>query len=541
MGGTHRHSIIPLPEIASYRYSYDAVGNKTSVEELGGRTVEYSYDTLYRLVEEKITAPVEGNRTITYSFDVVGTRLSKDDSVDGLTTYTYDDNDRLLTETTNGVTTTYSYDDNGNLISEISPDKQTTYIWSSENRLMGAEITDANGTQVIEYAYDADGVRVAKTVDGDETRYLIDANRQYAQVLEEYDANTGTEVAYTYGNELISQSRGGVESVYLYDGHSGTRQLTDETGAVTDSYLYDAYGNVLKRIGDTENSYLYRGEQSDSETGLQYLRARYNDTATERFISTDPFEGMMDLPVSRHRYLYGNNNPLTFIDPSGLLSFNFNEVLSSLNTLQVLQNLASFGAIASPLQFLGSQFLFGIDRDNIRREGIQYSIDADPSRILSGRRFGFALTEGIGGDAYLINSLTLGNGQTREISGLVLAIHANASVASFRTLRATRGTFTVWTPTSLGQSIFPSLIGGYFAFGGSIFGGAGRPGVGGGGGGGLQALTMGYGRGNANGFGISINRGISFDLQLGLSIPIYQRERLASPTPDPSIEPVFGY
>ena len=80
--------------IASYRYSYDAVGNKTSVEELGGRTVEYSYDTLYRLVEEKITDPVEGNRTITYSFDVVGNRLSKDDSVDGLPTYTNDDNAR---------------------------------------------------------------------------------------------------------------------------------------------------------------------------------------------------------------------------------------------------------------------------------------------------------------------------------------------------------------------------------------------------------------------------------------------------------------
>ena len=336
--------------IASYRYSYDAVGNKTSVEELGGRTVEYRYDSLYRLVEETITDPVEGNRTITYSFDVVGNRLSKDDSLDGLTTYTYDDNDRLLTETTNGVTTTYSYDDNGNLISEISPDKQTTYTWSAENRLMGAEITDANGTQTIEYAYDADGVRVAKTVDGDETRYLIDANRQYAQVLEEYDASTGTEVAYVYGNELISQARDGVESVYLYDGHSGTRQLTDETGAVTDSYLYDAYGNVLKRMDDTENSYLYRGEQSDGETGLQYLRARYNDTTTGRFISTDPFEGLTEMPMSRHRYLYGYNNPLEFIDPSGRTSISLSQQTATFSIIQMLATLGTgiaFQALAA--------------------------------------------------------------------------------------------------------------------------------------------------------------------------------------------------
>lgn len=303
--------------IASYRYTYDAVGNKTSVEELGGRTVEYTYDELYRLVEEKITDPVDGNRTIAYTFDAVGNRLTQDDSVEGLTTYNYDDNDRLLSETTNGITTTYAYDDNGNLISETHPDKQVTYTWSDENRLVGAEITTATGTQVIEYAYDADGIRVAKTVDGDETRYLIDANRQYAQVLEEYDATAGTEVAYVYGNELISQTRGTENDFYLYDGHSGVRQLTDEMGGVTDTYRYDAYGNVLKQVGDTENSYLYRGEQTDSETGLQYLRARYNDFETGRLISVDPFEGMTDVPMSRHRYLYGYNNPLMYIDPSG--------------------------------------------------------------------------------------------------------------------------------------------------------------------------------------------------------------------------------
>ena len=279
---------------------------------------------LYRLTQESITDPVEGNRIIAYTFDAVGNRLTKDDSVEGLTTYTYDRNDRLLTETTTGVTTTYAYDNNGNLISEISSEQQTTYTWNSENRLVGAEITDANGTQQIEYTYDADGIRVAKTVDGDETRYLIDANRQYAQVLAEYDAATGTEVSYVYGdNELISQSREGDSRFYLYDSHSGTRQLTDAAGAVTDSYLYDAYGNVLKQIGDTENNYLYRGEQTDSETGLQYLRARYNDPSAGRLISTDPFEGMADTPMSVHRYLYGYDNPITYFDPSGMIALDY--------------------------------------------------------------------------------------------------------------------------------------------------------------------------------------------------------------------------
>ncbi|MDA0673885.1 MAG: RHS repeat protein [Cyanobacteria bacterium] len=44
---------------------YDAVGNKTSVEDNTGRRVECRYDNLYRLVEETTTDPVEGTRTIT--------------------------------------------------------------------------------------------------------------------------------------------------------------------------------------------------------------------------------------------------------------------------------------------------------------------------------------------------------------------------------------------------------------------------------------------------------------------------------------------
>jgi YD repeat-containing protein len=221
--------------LASYRYTYDDAGNKTSVEEHTGYRVEYTYDELYHLTQETITDPVEGDLTIAYTFDAVGNRLTKDDSVEGLTIYSYDQNDRLLTETTAGVTTTYTYDDNGNLVSEISSEQQTTYTWNSENRLIGAEITDANGIQQIEYTYDADGIRVAKTVDGNETRYLIDANHQYAQVLEEYDATTSTEVSYVYGcDELIAQTREGDSRFYPYDSHSGTRQLTDEAGTVTE-------------------------------------------------------------------------------------------------------------------------------------------------------------------------------------------------------------------------------------------------------------------------------------------------------------------
>ena len=63
------------------------------------------------------------------------------------------------------------------------------------------------------YKYDADGIRVSSTVDGDETRYLIDTVQPYAQVLEEYTPGGVIKVSYVYGNDLISQNRGWGEVV----------------------------------------------------------------------------------------------------------------------------------------------------------------------------------------------------------------------------------------------------------------------------------------------------------------------------------------
>ena len=88
-----------------YEYHLDAAGNRLAVTELDGRHVEYAYDEIYRLLGESIFDPNVDpavdppSRAIEYTYDSVGNRLARDDSAEGATTYTYDDNDRLLTET----------------------------------------------------------------------------------------------------------------------------------------------------------------------------------------------------------------------------------------------------------------------------------------------------------------------------------------------------------------------------------------------------------------------------------------------------------
>ncbi len=322
--------------ISSFDYSLDLVGHRRVVTEQNGRQVNYEYDDLYRLTLETIfNSSGEVERTIEYIYDKVGNRLNKNDSVEGVTTYTYDNNDRLLREELllNNVlvkTIEYRYDANGNTTRKIeNGNQETVYTWNKEGRLVG--VAKPNG-DVISYEYDADGVRVSSTVNGVKNEFLVDKNLPYAQVLEER-VNNGLVASYIYGLDLISQERGSDRSFYFVDGLGSTRGLINASGVMTDAYTYDAFGNLIGSTGGTANNYLFAGEQFDPNLGDYYLRQRYYDSDTGRFNRMDPYEGRIFDPVSRHKYLYANANPVKYIDPSGLSSIAEQSAAFSIETV----------------------------------------------------------------------------------------------------------------------------------------------------------------------------------------------------------------
>jgi YD repeat-containing protein len=180
---------------------------------------------VYRLIEENIMDPAIGEQTIAYAYDPAGNRLTKTDSA-GTINYTYDANDRLITESGPAGSFTYSYDANGNTIAKTDSGESIVYAYDFENRLINIESPTSN----IGYAYDADGIRVSQTVNGSGTAFTVDKNRDYAQVLEERDTLGSLTVQYTYGDDLISQNRGGAESYCHYDGLGSIRALTDAAG-----------------------------------------------------------------------------------------------------------------------------------------------------------------------------------------------------------------------------------------------------------------------------------------------------------------------
>jgi RHS repeat-associated protein len=336
--------------IAGYTYTLDAGGKKVELLENSGRKVNYAYDKLDRLLTEQITDSTNGNRTTGYVYDPIGNRVSKTDSVAGVTSYVYDNNDRLLTETNGSKITTSTYDNNGNNLTRGDGSSQTVNTWDIEHRLIQS-VTDGSTTI---YQYDANGVRVSSKTNGVETRYLVDSNRPHASVVLEYNASGTPITEYTYGLNLIEQERGGVKSFYHADGLGSTRFLTDSLGTVTDAYVYDAYGNTLSSSGTTTNNYLYTGEQFDRNLGEYYLRARYYNPSEGRFTGRDPFDGMLEEPLSLNKYAYVHGNPINNTDPTGMYSMA--EVGIS---LALISTLVGIGAYATNNIYNGVRSLSG--------------------------------------------------------------------------------------------------------------------------------------------------------------------------------------
>jgi len=316
-------------------YTLDATGKRTRLEERhSGRTADWSYDDLGRLTSETVSDPL-GGYTTEWTYDKVGNRLTQIHTPLGeasqLTSYRYDQNDRLITETTAAGITSYAYDPKGNRISQSGPEGSATYTYDPDNRLVAADT--AAGT--LHYTYDANGIRQSRTENGSTTRYLIDPNQAYAQVLAEYDETNSERIAYTRADrQLISQTTTNSLRYHHQDGLGSTRILTDASGVPTDRYDYRAFGELDIAEGATPNDFLYTGEQFDPGLNLYYLRARYMDPASGRFTQQDSWAGRLSDPITLNRYLYADADPSGNIDPSGKESlFSLSTAINVANVL----------------------------------------------------------------------------------------------------------------------------------------------------------------------------------------------------------------
>ena len=324
-------------EIILFRlaYTYDGNGNPLTQTFEGEGTPSETTGFTYDITDRMTQVDYPNGGIVDYTYDAVGNRLTEmgTDPVDGIApvnrTYGYDTLEQLiqvsdLADPSGNID--LAYDSNGNLIHKTTDSGSVDFVFDIRDQL--ASTNDMINGGDIRFDYDYEGLRTKKISTAGETRYLYDG----ASVLTEYDGAPGftTLRQYTYGRGLLSLTDHTVPAVdpahtqfYLTDALGSTIGMANTGGGTQKSYKYDAWGNVLSQEGNSSNARTFTGHFFDAETGMYYFGARYYDSRLGRFISQDPSMGDTDSPMSLHRYLYANANPMRYIDLDGYRSVSF--------------------------------------------------------------------------------------------------------------------------------------------------------------------------------------------------------------------------
>jgi RHS repeat-associated protein len=328
-------------------YTYDAAGRvATRVDPKGNCggctpanfTWEYTYNAAGQLQTE--TDPLD-HVTQANVYDDAGRLTTATDANQHTTSYTYDDANRILTETApdpdgaGGLpapVTSYTYDNVGNKLTETGPDPDgtgpksapvTTYTYTAANQLASETGADPDGggplaAPVSTYTYDANG-NLETTVEprgnaagGNPADYTTTfaydaAGRVKTETRPDPDGGGSqlppktTNTYDTVGNLASVKDGNDHTTSYTYDAAGRVLTVTaPDTGVTT--YTYDAAGNVLTRRDDNQHTTDYAYDNAgrlSSETG------------------PDPDGGgSQTRPVSSYTY-DENGNRLTVTDPNG--------------------------------------------------------------------------------------------------------------------------------------------------------------------------------------------------------------------------------
>jgi RHS repeat-associated protein len=139
------------------------------------------------------------------------------------------------------------------------------------------------------------------------TTYAQDLAAPLSQVLSDGTAT------YLYGHDRL-RAQGG--PWYIGDALGSVRQTLDDAGAVLGNVQYDPWGTPQDTLSAP---FGFTGELHSA--GQVYLRARWYAPGNGTFTSRDTWIGEFTRPLSLHKYLYTENNPINAVDPTGFQTF----------------------------------------------------------------------------------------------------------------------------------------------------------------------------------------------------------------------------
>ena len=294
-------------------YGYDDNGNIASAT-LNGKWTGYTYDALGQLIQvndHSDTRSGSNGTTWKYTYDLGGNILKKErfayaDTTTPLETVTYtygDANWRDKLTAVNG--STICYDAIGNPLN----DGTWTYTWQNGRQLQKMQKAGVTA----EFVYNADGLRVQKTVNGVATKYTLHGKN----IVHMTSGTDELHFFYDAQNRPAMVVYNGAAYAYVKSLQGDILAILDENGNTVVSYGYDAWGAPLWCTGELAETlgkvqpFRYRGYVYDEETGLYYLRSRFYNSSLCRFIDMDC------LIHSGNTFAYCCNSPASMHDVCG--------------------------------------------------------------------------------------------------------------------------------------------------------------------------------------------------------------------------------
>jgi RHS repeat-associated protein len=210
-----------------------------------------------------------------------------------------------------------AYDSPGNMTNDGLLPVAHTYTYDAENRLIKVD----NGSTAT-YKYDAMGRRVTQATSAGAFEYLMDLQGNPVTKLVAGTSSTlSSEVVIAgrhWGTDVMSGSM-----LFMHGDWLGTgRAWTNLSGSVVQECQNFAFGDSLSCSGTANNTDTnFTGTPYDTEDAMYHASFREVSPVQGRWMRPDPMGlGAVDPtnPQSWNRYAYALNNPLSFIDPTGL-------------------------------------------------------------------------------------------------------------------------------------------------------------------------------------------------------------------------------
>ncbi len=286
-------------------YVYNAAGNLVNSTNPDGGVTSYKYDDLNRLI--KTTYPDATYETKTYDADSLLQSLT--DGNDNTTSYSYNPLDRLTKVTYPGSSSiSYTYDKAGNIITESNSGSIDNYTYDAMNRLTNETDTIAGAKYQVLYTYDkASNILSIKYPDGTTDAFTYDALNRVTS-MNDHAVN----FTYTLDDKINTITyQNGAQTTYTYNSTDLPTSIVAMSGITTEmdlAYTYDNVGNVLSINSD---SYTYDWLNRLSTATGSWGTIDYNYDAAGNIVSVTQNS-------VKTTYGYAANNKLTSVGSASL-------------------------------------------------------------------------------------------------------------------------------------------------------------------------------------------------------------------------------